>query len=143
VVTGAQYDETTGEWHEEDVAALPTPTGDGADTEADADADYEAGEDDITVDVPGEDVNAGPATYDSNDDGENDTAVVNGEDGTTYVFTDTNGDGQADEAAVITPDGDVTIASHTGDDEWTVIDEGHLNPDGSYDSDDEHASAHS
>lgn len=33
------------------------------------------------------------------------------------------------------PGGDVTIASHTGDDEWTVVDEGHLNPDGSYDSD--------
>jgi hypothetical protein len=137
VVTGAQYDETTGEWHEEDVEALPTPGGDSVDT------DYEAGEDDMTVDVPGEDVNAGPATYDTNDDGENDTAVVNGEDGTTYVFTDTDGDGEADEAAVITPDGDVTIASHTGDDEWVVIDEGHLNPDGSYDSDDQHAPAHS
>jgi hypothetical protein len=42
---------------------------------------------------------------------------------------------------VITPDGDVTIATHTGDDEWTVVDEGHLNPDGSYDSDNQHAAA--
>jgi hypothetical protein len=147
VVTGAEYDETTGEWHEEDVEALPTPTGDGADGSADGSAGngdgYEPGEDDMTVDLPGEDVNAGPATYDTNDDGENDTAVVNGEDGTTYVFTDTNGDGEADEAAVITPDGDVTIATHTGEDEWTVIDEGHLNPDGSYDSDNQHAATNS
>jgi hypothetical protein len=89
----------------------------------------------MTVDLPGEDVNAGPATYDTDADGENDTAVVAGEDGTTYVFTDTDGDGAADDAAVITPDGDVTIATRTDDDEWTVIDEGHLNPDGSYESD--------
>lgn len=160
VVTGAEYDETTGEWHEEDVAVLPTPAGDGADngtsTTGSDDANetgndefddssttgYEAGEDDMTVDLPGDDVNAGPATYDTDGDGEADTAVVAGEDGTTYVFTDTDSDGEADEAAVITADGDVTIASHTGDDEWTVIDEGHVNPDGSYESDqDQHAGA--
>jgi hypothetical protein len=173
IVVGAEYDETTGEWHEEDPEYLPTPTGDGADDASGAieddttdptdttgggspddsfdedtpestptagDTDYEAGEDDMTVDLPGEDVNAGPATYDTNADGVNDTAVVNGTDGTTYVFTDVDGDGQADEAAVVTPDGDVTIASHTGEDEWTVVDEGHLNPDGSYESD-QHAGA--
>jgi hypothetical protein len=148
VVAGAEYDETTGEWHEEDVEALPTPTGDGADdttgtdsAETSSDTDYEPGEDDMTVDVPGEDVNAGPATYDTDGDGRNDTAVVADEDGTTYVFTDTDNDGEADEAAVVTPDGDVTIATHTGDDEWTVTDEGHLNPDGTYDSTGEHAAA--
>lgn len=150
VVMGAEYDETTGEWHEEDVEALPTPTGDGADGSADRDdsddrddrddptgTGYEAGEDDMTVDLPGEDVSAGPATYDTDGDGENDTAVVDGTDGTTYVFTDTDGDGEADDAAVITPDGDVTIATHTGEDEWTVVDEGHLNPDGSFESDEQ------
>ncbi|MGB3437616.1 MAG: DUF6802 family protein [Actinophytocola sp.] len=165
VVTGAEYDETTGEWHEEDVEALPTPTGDGADdtpgsrdtddsggtgdaentdySDDDSSADYEAGEDDMTVDLPGEDVNAGPATYDTDADGVADTAVVAGEDGTTYVFTDTNDDGRADEAAVVEADGDVIIVTHTDDDEWTVIDEGHLNPDGSYEStQDQHASAH-
>lgn len=31
VVAGAEYDATTGEWHAEDVDALPTPSGDGAD----------------------------------------------------------------------------------------------------------------
>jgi hypothetical protein len=172
IVVGAEYDESTGEWQEEDVENLPTPTGDGADdgsgsssddssedsddtggtspTSADdddeayadtedsdevADADYEAGSDDMTVDVPGEDVNAGPATYDTDHDGENDTAVVTGTDGTTYVFTDVDGDGEADEAAVVTPDGDVTIATHTDDDEWTVVDEGRLDSDGNYESD--------
>ncbi len=158
IVVGAEYDESTGEWQEEDPEHLPTPTGDGADgaTEdatggapedsfeeddpAAGNTGYEAGEDDMTVDVPGEDVDAGPATYDTNNDGENDTAVVTGTDGTTYVFTDVDGDGEADEAAVVTPDGDVTIATHTGEDEWTVVDEGHLNPDGSYESD-QHAVA--
>lgn len=158
VVNAAEYDETTGEWHEEDVEALPTPTGDGADdsygTNDDAEdtygndddsrgsddspgTGYEAGEDDMTVDLPGEDVNAGPATYDTDSDGKNDTAVVNGTDGTTYVFTDTDNDGEADEAAVVTPDGDVTIATHTDDDEWTVVEEGHLNADGSYEPDED------
>jgi hypothetical protein len=89
----------------------------------------------MTVDLPGDDVSAGPATYDTDADGEPDTAVVTDADGTTYVFTDVDGDGEADEAAVVTEDGDVTIATHTGDDEWTVVDEGHLNPDGSYESD--------
>lgn len=133
VVAGADYDEATGEWHEEDVNALPTPSGDGADDAGHT--GYQAGEDDMRVDVPGEDVNAGPATYDTDGDGYADTAVVSGQDGTTYVFTDVNGDGEADEAAVIEADGDVTVASHTGDDEWTVVDEGHLNPDGAYESD--------
>jgi hypothetical protein len=158
VVAGAEYDETTGEWTEEDVEALPAPSGDGADdatasgggTEPADPSDeefedssedhtsgtgYQAGEDDMRVDLPGEDVNAGPATYDTDGDGHNDTAVVADQEGTTYVFTDTDGDGEADEAAVIEADGDVTIASHSGDDEWTVIDEGHVNADGSYESD--------
>lgn len=140
IVTGAEYDESTGEWHEEEIEALPLPNGDGADgtpTDSDSDSDYEAGEDDMTVDLPGEDVNAGPATHDTNNDGEPDTAVVAGEDGTTYVFTDVDGDGQADEAAIVTQDGDVTIATHTSEDEWTVTDEGHLNPDGTYTPDDD------
>ena len=157
IVTGAEYDEETGEWHEEEVAVLPLPNGDGADDSTDdtdstdtsptpapddadptnSGSDYEAGEDDMTVDLPGEDVSAGPATYDTNDDGEADTAVVSGEDGTTYVFTDVDGDGEADEAAIITEDGDVAIATHTADDEWTIVDEGHLNPDGTYTPDDD------
>jgi uncharacterized protein DUF6802 len=151
VVAGADYDEATGEWNEEDVNALPAPSGAGADGGVAAnpggsgddefdDSDpgatgYQAGEDDMRVDVPGEDVNAGPATYDTDGDGYADTAVVAGQDGTTYVLTDVDGDGEVDEAAVIEADGDVTVASHTGDDEWTVVDEGHLDADGTYVSD--------
>jgi hypothetical protein len=152
VVAGAEYDATTGEWHEESVDTLPTPTGDGADdstgaTDTDAsdptdasdtadttDTDTTSAEGDISVDMPGEDVDAGPATYDTDGDGTNDTAVVTDTDGTTYAFTDTDGDGSADQAVVIEADGDVTVAAHTGEDEWTVTEEGHINPDGTYES---------
>jgi hypothetical protein len=147
IVTGGEFDETTGEWHEENVDTLPTPTGDGADeadpgssdgtdtTETTDSTDTSSAEGDISVDMPGsEDVDAGPATYDTDGDGTADTAVVTDADGTTYAFTDADGDGSADQAVVIEADGDVTVAEHTGDGEWTVTEEGHLNPDGSYES---------
>lgn len=148
-IAGGEYDETTGEWTEEDVASLPTPTGDGAD-EADGsgtdstdtgstdygdDSSSTGGGEDITVDMPGEDVDAGPATYDTDGDGTNDTAVVTDADGTTYAFTDTDGDGQADQAVIIESDGDVTVAEHTGEDEWTTTEEGHIDEQGNYESD--------
>jgi hypothetical protein len=85
--------------------------------------------------MPGEDVDAGPANYDTDGDGTNDTAVVTDADGTTYAFTDADGDGSADTAVVIEADGDVTVAEHTGQDEWTVTEEGHINADGTYESD--------
>jgi hypothetical protein len=146
VVGGAEYDETTGEWQAEDVEALPTPTGDGADgaegsgtdtTDTDTTTDDTAdtagtGGEDITVDLPGEDVDAGPATYDTDGDGTNDTAVVTDADGTTYAFTDTDGDGEADQAVIIESDGDVTVAEHTGEDEWTTTEEGHIDSSGEY-----------
>lgn len=149
IVAGAEFDETSGEWHEENVETLPTPTGDGADDATDTGSDdtsdssdsTDVGDDSaadsesITVDLPGEDVAAGPATFDTDGDGENDTAVVTDTDGTTYAFTDTDGDGEADQAVVIESDGDVTVAEHTGDDEWTVAEEGHINSDGTYESD--------
>jgi hypothetical protein len=144
-IAGAEYDETTGEWTEEDVASLPTPTGDGAD---DADGsgtdstdtgstDYSddsssTGGESITVDMPGEDVDAGPATYDTDGDGTNDTSVVTDADGTTYAFTDVDGDGEADQAVIIESDGDVTVAEHTGEDEWTTTEEGHIDSSGEY-----------
>ena len=150
-VAGAEYDETTGEWTEEDVEALPTPTGGGADDadgssgttdttdstdSADDSADTTAttGGGDISVDMPGEDVDAGPATYDTDGDGTNDTAVVTDADGTTYAFTDADGDGEADQAVIIESDGDVTVAEHTGDDEWTTTEEGHIDSQGNYES---------
>jgi hypothetical protein len=152
IVAGAEYDESTGEWTAEDVESLPSPTGDGADdssgshtgdtsdttdtTDTDAtDTGSSSGGEDITVDLPGEDVDAGPATYDTDGDGANDTAVVTDADGTTYAFTDTDGDGEADQAVVIESDGDVTVAEHTGEDEWTTTEEGHIDSSGEYTSD--------
>jgi hypothetical protein len=154
VVAGAEYDATTGEWTAEEVETLPTPTGDGADdstgssddtTDTSGTDDYDdtsgAGGENITVDMPGEDVDAGPATYDTDNDGENDTAVVTDADGTTYAFTDVDGDGEADQAVIIESDGDVTVAEHTGEDEWTTTEEGHVNPDGTYETDSTSSSA--
>lgn len=154
VVAGAEYDETTGEWTAEEVETLPTPTGDGADdadgsgsdtTDTSSTDDYDDSSstdgENITVDLPGEDVDAGPATYDTDGDGENDTAVVTDADGTTYAFTDTDGDGEADQAVIIESDGDVTVAEHTGEDEWTTTEEGHINEDGSYEAETTSSSA--
>jgi hypothetical protein len=156
-VAGAEYDETTGEWTAEDVESLPTPTGDGADdatggtdstdttdtSGTDTTTDTTGSGEDIVVDMPGEDVNAGPATYDTDADGTNDTAVVTDADGTTYAFTDTDGDGEADEAVIIESDGDVTVAEHTGEDQWTTTEEGHIDEQGNYTTDSTSSSASS
>lgn len=151
VVAGAEYDASTGEWSAESVESLPVPTGDGADDAPGSEegpgaedpgatdvsdttdpADPSGGGGSITVDMPGEDVDAGPAKYDSDNDGTNDSAVVTDTDGTTYIFTDVDADGEADQAVVIEADGDVTIAEHTGEDEWTVVEEGTMSEDGTY-----------
>lgn len=150
VVTGAAYDESSGEWVEEDVHGLPTPSGDGADEGdhgRDADSRDDGHDDDktdtdktdrdnesITVETPDGEVDAGEAKYDTDGDGTNDTAIVTDPDGTTYAFTDTDHDGTADTAVVIEADGDVTVAENTGGDDWKVVEEGHLKPDGSYES---------
>lgn len=143
-IAGAEYDETTGEWTEEDVETLPTPTGDGADeadgsgtdstdtTDTTTDDTTDTSGEGMTVDLPGEDVDAGPATYDTDGDGHNDTSVVTDADGTTYAFTDTDQDGEADQAVIIESDGDVTVAEHTGEDEWTTTEEGHIDASGEY-----------
>lgn len=161
IVAGAEYNESTGEWTEEDPDRLPTPTGDGTDdssggsrpsdrdsdsddrgserqvSDSDEDDDRRSGSggDDITVETPKGEFNAGEAEYDTDGDGKDDTAIVTDKDGTTYAFTDTDDDGTADQAVVIEADGDVTVAQNTGGDEWEVTETGHLNPDGSYESD--------
>jgi hypothetical protein len=152
VLGGAEYDEATGEWAEESPESLPTPKGDGADTSdrpADEGSDRKADSDDrdtegpdtgsdretITVDSPDGDFSAGKPEYDSDGDGTKDTAIVTDADGTTYAFTDADGDGSADTAVVIESDGDVTVTKHTGDEEWAVVEEGHLGSDGSYERD--------
>jgi hypothetical protein len=149
-VAAAEYDETSGEWEATDVEDLPEPVGgdgtdDGSGSASDDSTDSTESVDDstettgssgsgenMTVDLPGEDVDAGPATYDTDGDGTKDTAVVTDADGTTYAFTDTDKDGEADQAVSIEQDGDVTVAEHTGEDEWTVVEEGEISSDGSY-----------
>ncbi|HEX6359683.1 DUF6802 family protein [Actinophytocola sp.] len=157
VVGGAEYDESTGEWAAEDVESLPTPTGDGADgadgsgtdstdatdTTDDSTTETSGDGESMSVDLPGEDVEAGPPTYDTDGDGTNDTSVVTDSDGTTYAFTDVDGDGAADQAVVIESDGDVTVAEHTGDDEWTTTETGHIDEQGNYESDSTSSSASS
>jgi hypothetical protein len=148
VVSGAEYNESTGEWVEEDPSTLPTPSGDGAgdasgsdsgddasDADTSSDSDTGSGsEETITVETPSGEFEAGAAEYDMDGDGTKDTAIVTDEDGTTYAFTDKDGDGTADTAVVIEADGDVTVAENTGGDDWEVTEEGHLNPDGTYES---------
>jgi hypothetical protein len=169
IVAGAEYNESTHEWTEENPDKLPTPTGGGADdgsggahntgghdtghqSDTSHGSDHKAdsadhaddgnrpgghssGSEDITVDTPKGEFDAGQAAYDSDGDGTNDTAIVTDADGTTYAFTDEDGDGTADTAVVIEADGDVTVAENTGGDEWQVVEEGHLNSDGTYESD--------
>ncbi|WP_424183549.1 DUF6802 family protein [Actinokineospora sp. G85] len=151
VLAAAEYDETSGQWVEADPGSVANPSGDGADdsgstapTSRDEDASptatpagsggSEGGE--ILVDTPQGDVTAGAAQYDADGDGVNDTAVVTDESGTTYAFTDVDGDGSADQAVVIEADGGVTVATHSGDDEWTTVETGQISADGSYEADD-------
>ncbi|MCG8916674.1 hypothetical protein L6E12_12820 [Actinokineospora sp. PR83] len=148
VTSAAEYDESTGEWTEAEPGSVANPSGDGADdsgssapTATDDSADADAapastgGGGEILVDTPEGDMTAGTAEYDSDGDGVNDTAVVTDESGSTYAFTDTDGDGSADQAVVIEADGDVTVAQHTGDDEWTTVETGHIGADGGYEAD--------
>ncbi len=160
-VAAAEYDESSGEWEATDVNTLPEPVGgDGTDDGPGAGSDSTdttdtsgdptsttdtqgSGGEDINVDMPGEDVDAGPATYDTDGDGTNDTAVVTDTDGTTYAFTDTNNDGEADQAVIIESDGDVTVAEHTGTDEGTTEETGHIDGQGNYVPDDASSSSSS
>ncbi|OZM71373.1 hypothetical protein CFN78_19600 [Amycolatopsis antarctica] len=112
VVTMAEYDEASGEWREveEPGTGGPTSTPDSTDTGSAAP---------MTADLPEGEVQVGPATVDTDNDGVNDTAVVQDADGNTIGFTDVNGDGEADTAVVIDAQGNSTTLEHTGDGEWT------------------------
>jgi hypothetical protein len=107
VVTHAEFDEASGDW-----VSIDPGTGDSNDTQTGA-----AGP--MTADLPDGQVEVGPATVDTNDDGVNDTAVVQDETGATTAFTDVDADGEADVAVIIDQNGDSTTYEHTGDGEWT------------------------
>ncbi|SNR27275.1 hypothetical protein SAMN06265360_10146 [Haloechinothrix alba] len=107
-VSVAAYDEASGEW----VAVDPG-------TQAPAADETQTGTDGpMTAEFPDGRIEVGPATVDTDHDGEPDTAVVEEADGTAYYFTDSTGDGQADVAVVVAPDGSSTVLEHTGDGQW-------------------------
>ncbi|RZQ65087.1 DUF6802 family protein [Amycolatopsis suaedae] len=108
-VAHATYDEASGQWIDAGGAGTG-PTGTDSQT---------GSEGTITADLPQGDVEVGPATVDTNEDGVNDTAVVKDEAGNTIGFTDVDGDGNADVAVVIDSSGNATTYEHTGDGQWT------------------------
>ena len=120
-VTGqAEYDPGTGDWIGVEPSAEDSPrTGTGS-TEQ------------ISVGTPDGEVTAGPATHDTDGDGVNDSVVVVGDGGDATIFTDIDGDGGADVATEITAAGEVIVAEHVGDGEWTVVERGRINSEGSY-----------
>nr|WP_042183844.1 DUF6802 family protein [Kibdelosporangium sp. MJ126-NF4]CEL15902.1 Clumping factor ClfB, fibrinogen binding protein [Kibdelosporangium sp. MJ126-NF4]CTQ93827.1 Clumping factor ClfB, fibrinogen binding protein [Kibdelosporangium sp. MJ126-NF4] len=136
VVGAARYDEASGEWVPVDTNSTGSDThSTGSDTTgSDSRGSSTGSGGEIKVDVPGEsaDRSAGQATVDMNEDGKNDTAVVKTDDGDTIGFTDTDGDGEADQMTVIESDGSVSISQHTGEDEWTEVEKGHVDSSGKY-----------
>ncbi|MGC7093351.1 DUF6802 family protein [Amycolatopsis lurida] len=111
VVSHAAYDEATGDW---------VDVGSGGTTGDDTDPGTQTGsEGGITADLPEGEVEVGPATVDTDNDGVNDTAIVEDSSGNTIGFTDVDGDGDADLAVVIDSSGASTTYEHTGDGEWT------------------------
>jgi hypothetical protein len=130
VVAQARFDESTGEW-----VHVDPDSGDGAFGDGDGafgDGEQTAGGTTMTVDTPDGEIEVGVPTHDTDSDGKADTVVVSDPDGDTMIFTDADEDGDADYATEITEDGRVTVAEHTGDGDWTVIERGHLDDDGEY-----------
>ncbi|GLY67460.1 hypothetical protein [Amycolatopsis taiwanensis] len=107
VVQEATYDDSTGDW----VASDGDP-GSGHQTDT-----AHAGS--IVADTSDGQVDVGPATVDSNNDGTADTAVVTDSQGNTILFTDVDGDGKADIETVVTPTGESHTYQHTGPGQWT------------------------
>lgn len=86
----------------------------------------------LTVDTADGGVRIGPATVDTNNDHQPDTAVVHDAQGDTVLYTDTDGDGRADVATELRPDGEVVIADHTDPGEWATRQQGHLDSSGDF-----------
>lgn len=83
----------------------------------------------IVIDTPDGPAVAGTASYDTDGDGVNDTAVAGTVDGGTLIATDVDGDGSADLLTAVDAEGDFTSYEHTGDAEWTVVESGNLATD--------------
>ncbi|MBE7161734.1 MAG: hypothetical protein INR72_10835 [Williamsia herbipolensis] len=84
------------------------------------------------VDDEGRSVDVGPPTVDMDGDGTPDTAVVQGDDGSTIGYTDRNGDGEADQITRITADRHVSILVVDSSGEWVVAQTGTLDENGHF-----------
>lgn len=107
-VAQAAYDETTGDW----VSIDPETT-----SPDDSDPRTSAGGI-ITADLPEGGLEIGHATLDTDNDGVNDSALIEDDAGNTVILTDLDGDGTADVAVTIDPRGNFTEYEYTGDGEW-------------------------
>ncbi|GAA4611038.1 DUF6802 family protein [Saccharopolyspora hordei] len=121
VVEQARYDAETGKWTGEAPQQHP----------GDVDPQQDHGQA-MVIDTPQGDLQVGPATEDTDSDGIADTAVVTTETGGTVLVTDVDGDGSADQVVEISETGEVTISHHTGDGQWTVVEQGQVSGDGQY-----------
>lgn len=133
VTRQAHFDPGSGHWLPAGGAGSGNDPGNTGDPQTDT--GHSGGAETITVDTPNGEVNLGPATVDSNNDGTPDTVVVHDAAGDTILYTDANHDGSADVATEITADGHVTTAEHTGDHQWADVQTGHLDGQGDYHSD--------
>ncbi|MFI7122580.1 hypothetical protein [Amycolatopsis sp. NPDC049868] len=116
VVQEAVYDEASGSWVE--------AGGGGNDDGSDAGTSGS-----MHADMPSGDVEVGPPTVDTNNDGTPDTAIVHTEDGRTIAFTDKDGDGSADIAVETDASGNSKTYEHTGPGQWTEVGSGLVSND--------------
>lgn len=103
-------------------------TSDGTSTDSGSDAAGSI----AVLDDNGHSVDVGPPTVDMDGDGQNDTAVVRNDDGSTSGYTDRNGDGEADQITQIGTDNQVTILVGDGNGGWEVAETGHLDSNGDF-----------
>lgn len=108
----------------------------GSDTTGSDTTGDDAGETSSTVisvvDDQGRSVDVGPPTVDMDGDGTPDTAVVQGDGGSTIGYTDRNGDGEADQITEITADRHVTISVVNSAGDWEVAQTGTLDANGHF-----------
>lgn len=109
-----------------------TDTGDTTGTDQSSTGEDTSGTAISVVDDQGRTVEVGPPTVDMDGDGTADTAVVQGDDGSTIGYTDRNGDGEADQLTEITADRHVTISVLNSAGEWEVAQTGTLDANGHF-----------
>ncbi|TCP57350.1 hypothetical protein EV191_1011305 [Tamaricihabitans halophyticus] len=127
VVSAAQFDEASGKWY-----AVDPNTGEPGGEDTDANQGDTSGGGDITVQTSSGETNAGEATVDTSGDGQNDTAVVQDANGGTTMYTDSDGDGAADVETKVDAQGNVVISEHQGNGEWTEVERGRIDGQGTY-----------